>query len=189
MLCWFCSYCPPWYKRKCRLCKGVCVYVHVCVLDTTAITKLTANSTFQRNWVRKCPGPVNVRNKYQVQNPGLTKKELKVVQQRSRQHNFPCSSLISKVLVLLESTLAHHCTSHSRITYRGASKRCFSGSQVRRGEKVVRNRTEKMLGGGWIYHNSTRSAAGARVSRGCSACVWVGAEGRRLLCPLASHEP
>lgn len=167
----------------------MCVYVHVCVLDTTAITKLTANSTFQRNWVRKCPGPVNVRNKYQVQNPGLTKKELKVVQQRSRQHNFPCSSLISKVLVLLESTLAHHCTSHSRITYRGASKRCFSGSQVRRGEKVVRNRTEKMLGGGWIYHNSTRSAAGARVSRGCSACVWVGAEGRRLLCPLGSHEP
>lgn len=163
--------------------------MHVCVLDTTAITKLTANSTFQRNWVRKCPGPVNVRNKYQVQNLGLTKKELKVVQQRSRQHNFPCSSLISKVLVLLESTLAHHCTSHSRITYRGASKRCFSGSQVRRGEKVVRNRTEKMLGGGWIYHNSTRSAAGARVSRGCSACVWVGAEGRRLLCPLGSHEP
>lgn len=58
---------------------SVCVYVHVCVLYTTAITKLTANSTFQRNWVRKCPGPVNVRNKTNIRSKilGLQRRSLK----------------------------------------------------------------------------------------------------------------
>lgn len=38
---------------------------------------------------------VKKKNKCQVQNSGLIKKELKVVQQRSRQHNSPCASLFS----------------------------------------------------------------------------------------------
>lgn len=68
------------------------------------------------------------------------------MQRRSGQYNFPCCSLILRGLVLLESAPHFPC---GRITYRGANKRGFSGSQVRKREKAVRNRAEKMVGSGW----------------------------------------
>lgn len=92
------------------------------------------------------------------------------MQQRSGQHNFPCSCLISRVLVLLESAPHFPC---GRITYRGANKRGFSGSQERRREKAVRNRAEKMLGSGWNLPHQHKVCCKSQSEQGLH-CLCVG---------------
>lgn len=59
----------------------VCVHacVGVCIVHRCYCKAHFANSTFETNWVRKCPGPVNVRRKTNVRSKilGLQRRSLK----------------------------------------------------------------------------------------------------------------